>query len=232
MSNQILAKPKNQFQNTIYMFIDESGNFDYSKKGTQYYVFTCLTLSRPFEFIEYCDEYKHRLLENKRDISRFHCAEDNRHVRKEVFGIIARNLNAFRFDSLVIEKSKCNPSIREIEIFYPKMFGYLLKYICSQNILRGSQRLVIITDKIPVPKNRKLIERGIKSTLVDVMPSNISYSIYHHQSASHYGLQLVDYGNWSIFRKWESEDTQFYDLIKPSIKSEFDIFSRGNTHYY
>ncbi len=34
--------------NTLYMFIDEGGNFDFSLRGTKYFTLSCLTEKRSF----------------------------------------------------------------------------------------------------------------------------------------------------------------------------------------
>ena len=54
----------------------------------------------------------------------------------------------------------------------------------------------------------------------------------HHASKSSYGLQVVDYCSWAIYRKWKDSDLKSYDLIKAGIKSEFDIFAEETRHYY
>ena len=45
-------------------------------------------------------------------------------------------------------------------------------------------------------------------------------------------LQVADYCCWAVFRSWEREDSRYYDMIKPAVRSEFDIFRNGVTHYY
>ncbi len=221
-----------QNNDVLYLFIDESGNFDFSSKGTRYFVITSLTVKWPFEFLGQFSELRHQLLKDGHDIESFHCSEDNWSVREGVFEIIESGLDGLVFDSIVIEKPKCNPAITQKEVFYPKMLGYLLRYICRQPRVRFCKKLVIITDEIPVSKNRKSFEKAIKSTLSEIVPQSISYEIYHHKSSSHFALQLVDYGNWTIFRKWERGDPHFYDKIKSAIWSEFNIFKSGNTEYY
>lgn len=221
-----------QNNDVLYLFIDESGNFDFSPSGTRYFVITSLTVKWPFEFLEQFSDLRHKLLKDGQDIESFHCSEDNRAVREEVFQIIEAIQDSLVFDSIVIEKQKCNPVIAEREVFYPKMLGFLLRYICRQPRVQLCKKLVIITDEIPVSKNRKSFKKTIKSTISEIVPQNISYEIYHHKSSSHFALQLVDYGNWTIFRKWERDDPLFYNKIKSSIRSEFDIFKSGNTEYY
>ncbi|MBE9503683.1 MAG: hypothetical protein IME96_05860 [Proteobacteria bacterium] len=45
-------------ENTLYMFIDEGGNFDFSPKGTKYFTLTCLTEKRPFPTYDRLREIK------------------------------------------------------------------------------------------------------------------------------------------------------------------------------
>jgi hypothetical protein len=91
---------------------------------------------------------------------------------------------------------------------------------------------VIITDKIPINKRRQATEKIIKQRIAGIAPQRLPYSIYHHDSKSSLGLQVVDYCNWAIYRKWEIGDCRSYDIIKPAIKSEFDLFQSGTTNFY
>ncbi|MGR3179981.1 MAG: hypothetical protein ACUZ8E_18225 [Candidatus Anammoxibacter sp.] len=45
-------------------------------------------------------------------------------------------------------------------------------------------------------------------------------------------MQVLDYLNWSIFRKWERGDTRSYELIKKAVDGEWDVFRDGNSTYY
>ena len=92
--------------------------------------------------------------------------------------------------------------------------------------------LIVITDNIPLSKKKKAIEKAIKLTLAEMLPDKIRYRIYHHSSRSHFGLQIADYCNWAIFRRWERDDADYWIKIRPCIKSEFNIFQRGSIYYY
>ncbi len=48
--------------------------------------------------------------------------------------------------------------------------------------------------------------------------------ISHFDSKNDAGLQVVDFVSWSIFRKYEKGDTEYYDLIKDKIKWERELF--------
>ncbi len=76
------------------------------------------------------------------------------------------------------------------------------------------------------------MEKAIKTTLADMLPTTARYRLLHHDSKSNFQLQIADYCNWAIYRKWSRNDLRSYDLIKGAVKSEFEIFKAGTTIYY
>lgn len=181
------------------------------------------------------DTYKYDLIEYRKppriDIEAFHCAYDNRYVKSKIFELFAHNLPENCVDAVIVEKSKTGPALQAPEQFYPKMLGYLLRY-AMENCPTGIGELVVITDSIPVQKKRKAIEKTLKTLLKEMLPTTTPYRIMHHNSKAHYGLQIADYLNWAIFRKWESGDDTHYKTIEHLVRSEFDIFRSGVRHYY
>jgi len=153
-------------------------------------------------------------------------------VRRKVFELIAGHLGSLRIDCLVVEKPKTGPALREDKRFYPEMLGHLLKWVISRELKGGVDEVVVITDTIPIQKKRQAIEKAIKGALAKMLPVGMRYRILHHASRSHYGLQVADYCNWAVFRKWQKGDVEFYDMLKPAVKSEFEIFRTGTRLYY
>lgn len=217
---------------TLYIFLDEGGNFDFSPNGTQYFTMSSVVRKRPFILNGSLDNYKYDLIEENRSLEYFHCAQDNRYIREKVFDFITNHTDTLRVDSLIVEKRKTGPALREEKRFYPEMLNYLLKFVLQRedNGLLGE--VVIITDTIPVKRKLKAVEKAVKQTLSANLPEGVSYRILHHASKSHYGLQIADYCNWAIYRKWQTDETMFYDKIKPMIRSEFEIFKNGERYFY
>ncbi len=213
-----------------YIFLDESGNFDFSKTGTRYFVLTSVSAQRPFHWFGSLDGFKYDCIEYGLEDEYFHCANDNRHVRGRVFGIIADNLDGLRIDSLVVDKRKISPALREDRLFYPHMLGRLLKSVMPNELVSGVDSVIVITDTIPVNRKRRAIERGIRGVLAAMLPTGMEYRILHHNSRSHYGLQVADYCCWAIHRKWQTGESVWFDLIKPAVRSESAIFHEGQAH--
>lgn len=216
----------------VYIFLDEGGNFDFSPTGSNYYTFTSVVMARPFSFYSDFDNYKYNVIEYGKDIDSFHCAEDNAHVRGRVFDLIQNNLDKFLIDSVVVRKCKTGPALRPPEKFYPRMLNYLLKHIIDRLDFNVVEEAIVITDNLPTKRNKKLFEKSIKKNLKVSLRDDARYRIIHHPSCAHYGLQIADYCNWAIMRKWERGDANHYSTIRSAIKSEFDIFHSGRTKYY
>ena len=210
-----------------YIFLDEAGNLDFSANGTRYFVLTSISMRRPFPVYEALNDYKHDCLEYGLDMEYFHCVADNNHVRKGVFDLIAAHLGGMRhmsIDSLVVEKRKTGPALREDMRFYPEMLGHLLKFVLPKELDAGAEEVIVITDKLPVNRKRQAVEKGTRFALAEMLPQGMRYRILHLASRSHYGLQVADYCCWAVFRKWNRNKTHYYDLIKQAVRSEFDIF--------
>jgi len=218
--------------NTLYIFLDEGGNFDFSTKGTKYFTFTSITKERPFHAFKELSDLKYDLMEKGMNIEYFHASEDQQMTRNEVVDIICNNLEGVRCDSVIVEKCKTMPALQNPEQFYPKMLGYLLRHILERHDLNRYEDVIIFTDTIPIRKKRSAVEKAVKETLSDMLPEKAKYRIYHHESKSNFDLQIADYFNWAIYRKWDRGDSRTYDRMKAAIKSEFDIFRSGTRKYY
>lgn len=216
----------------LYFFIDEGGNLDFSDHGTKYFTLTCLSKERPFRAYQEITELKYDLIENGINLEYFHASEDSWPVKNKCIDIISKNLQGIRVDSVIIEKRKAVAGLRQDEVFYPKMLGYLIRYVVQQYTIENYSMLHIFTDRIPVNKKRRAIEKAIKITLSEMLPDQCRYKIFHHDSKSNCDLQIADYFNWLIGRKWGRGETILYNRVQKVIKSEFDIFKTGGMYYY
>jgi hypothetical protein len=191
-----------------------------------------VTRERPFgDYSEFVN-LKYELVEQGIDIEYFHASEDKQAVRDQVFKIIQRNLTGMRIDAVIVEKKKTKPTLRDPARFYPRMLGYLLRYILDGHSLDEYAEVFVFTDRIPVKGKRGAVEKAIKITLSNMLPKSARYRLLHHDSKSNFQLQIADYCNWAIYRKWSNDDLRSYDLIQTAVRSEFDIFRTGTTVYY
>jgi len=216
----------------LYIFLDEAGNLDFSTGGTRYFLLSSVTKERPFHAYKELTELRYDLVELGMNIEYFHAAEDTQATRNRVFDIIRRNLAGIRVDSLVVEKRKTAPELRTEERFYPEMLGHLLRGVVSTFEMAQYAEVIVFTDRIPVQRKRQAVEKAVKTTLTRMLPQGVRYRVLHHASKSNFDLQIADYCNWAVYRKWDRADERSYQLIRPVVQSEFDIFRNENRTYY
>lgn len=216
----------------LYIYLDEAGNFDFSPRGTRYFMLGSVALQRPFGFLAPLAELRMDLLERDLDVERFHASDDQQATRNAVFGIIREHLDNICIDATVVEKCKTVPALQPVEHFYPRMLGYHLRYVLEHTNLADYDRVVIVTDALPVQRKRAAVAKAVKLILADMLPITVPYSVLHHESKSSAGLQVADYCTWAIYRKWDGNDERSYQVIARAIRSEFDIFRTGVKRYY
>ncbi len=213
----------------VYIFLDESGDLGLASGGSRFFVLTGIVMERPFVLYQELDVLRYNLLEEGLDIEYFHCVDNVRRVRSMVFKLVASQLSDITAHSVVVEKAKADQLLPERDRLYSVMVGTLLRLTLNRSDVQTADRVVVITDKLPVQQQRRTTERAIKTAFSDLLPGGPPYQLLHHYSRAHYGLQIADYCCWAIFRKYETGDTSAYEMIRPAIMSELDILENVTT---
>ncbi|HVF12605.1 MAG TPA: DUF3800 domain-containing protein [Actinomycetota bacterium] len=216
----------------LYTFIDEGGNFDFSPGGTRYFTLTCVTMARPFPLEAALSELRFDLLEQGIELERFHASTDKQSTRDSVFALISQHIEAFRADSVIVEKCKTGPALRPPDKIYPRMLGYLLQYLVNGTDWTKWSELIVIADRLEEKRKRRALEKAAKETLSKVLAGRVPYRVLHHESHSCYGLQIADYFNWAIYKAWTENERRPLGVVGQAVKSQFDIFRFGTTRWY
>lgn len=234
----------------LYIFIDESGNFDFSPKGTKYFVLTCISTINPLDKRDTFLSLKYELLREGINQEYLHATEDRQIIRDRVFCLI-EELNDFDVDSVVAQKNKVNWSLYEKidaeekfgsihfkttrveEKFYKQISETLLQYVIRRYIKYKDDdinKIVIIFDALFNKRKQEFVKKYLKTYFKNEF-SKIPY-VYFHQVKADVNCQIADYCGWAIYIKSERNELRSYNKINNKVKSEFDIFERGTTVYY
>lgn len=217
----------------LYAFIDESGNYDFSPRGTEHWVMTSVLTTDFTQGLLEIYKLKHELIDLGLDIERFHASEDRQRVRDLVFPLIS-HMRSVRVDSVIVDKRKVAPSIRPLRRFYPMMVENLLKYPFDPrgiDVSRFSKVFIFMDRASARASEREALKKAVKGYLAGHL-RGVPYMLCMHDSASHHLLQIVDYVCWAIYVKWERGETRPYETFKQMISSEFPIFQHGITNWY
>jgi Protein of unknown function (DUF3800) len=213
-----------------YLFADEAGDFHFAKNRSASTYFILCTVQIPDCNIgEKVLSLRRQLAWNKLLIEGpFHCSEDKEPVREAMFQLLAGE--KFRIDATILEKSKAEPRIRQQEYFYKHAWFYHFKHI-APTFLKRNDELHVYAASLGEKKKRMSFKEAIND-VVQQITRDISWVVSFWSAESDPCLQVADYCAWAIQRKWERGDSRRYDMIKHNIKTEFDLFKPGTTHYY
>src|SRR5438094_7988494 len=120
----------------LYVFLDESGDFNFTQTGTKFFIITAVTVVRPFSLEAPLVSLKYDLIEQGANSYYFHATSDFQKVRNEEFRVIATELSSLCLDSLIIAKARLPEHIQESKKFYPVMTGYLLRHVLHRSVLK------------------------------------------------------------------------------------------------
>ena len=169
------------------------------------------------------------------NIEAFHACEDNKYIKNEIFNIISTfNKDSVKSYSYILEKPKVEPNKRqEKDKFYIDNLTHAIAQLLDK--LQIDKNFVIITDRLPVQKNKNKQVSALKKGIKEYLKSNdlnIRYDIFHHCSASSVNLQIVDYISWAIFRKYERNQDIFYKKIEKYL-IDIDLMTKDRkvSHY-
>ena len=215
----------------VYVYADEAGNFDFSTKegATRYFILTTVVLD-PVVVGQAITDLKYELAWRGLGLdSEFHATTDAQAVRDEVFARLGDH--AFRVDATIFEKRKAIPRLQSETALY-KMAWFLHFKEIAKRVVKRDDRLFVAASSVGTNKKKKgLLHSAVHDVVFQVSPAT-SYRVAFWPAASDPCLQVADYCTWAIQRKWERADDRSHVLIRPKIKTEFNVWHVGKNFYY
>ena len=241
-----MTQNTNNPSKTLYLFIDESGNFDFSSRGTKYFLLSSIATFRPSLYKEKILDFKYDLLKNGYDKECFHATEDEQVVRDKFFSFVEEMGEHLDVYSVIIQKNKANPTLFQ-EVYtkkgrvitrntgiklYEKTCQSLLKYIFQKHERKDVDKIVVILGSIFPNDKGSVILKTLKAYFKNIFQK--PFEIYFHDSRSDLNCQIADYCCWAIAINWERNEVRPYNLLRGRgmIKGEFNMFEKGTTTYY
>jgi hypothetical protein len=157
---------------------------------------------------------------------------DKQAVRDKVFEAICKREFTIQATITIMEKSKAYPRVRETRPrFYQYGWYYHFRHGTPKFVAKASE-LMVVAASIGTRKEKAAFQRAVGDVLAQTVkkPCKVNFC----PAAADPCLQVADYCAWAIQRKWESnlKDLRSYNLIKERITYEYDLWARGNKHFY
>ncbi len=165
---------------TLHVHMDESGDLNFAPKGSRHYVFAASWTYEPAPLANALTDLRYTLLRAGHDLPAFHATSDRQGNRDAVVELLRRH-EPWRFAGLIVEKCKVNPVLYEPSRFYPTFASMLFKFVFRGCMARGTDRVLIYTDTLPVKRNREAVEKAIKLACgAELKPKGVQFHVYHH----------------------------------------------------
>lgn len=220
---------------TLHIHLDESGDWSFTPKGTKYFVLTLAWTYDPEPLASALTKLRFGLVKGGAHLESFHAAPDLQSTRDSVVQTLV-NHDGWRYASVVMEKRKINPVLREPDKFYPKFAGMLLKFVLRGSHRRpGTDRVLVYADTLPMTKaKREGVLKAMKTTCASCLPAGVDHHVFSYGRLANKWLQVADYCCWGVAKKWERNDSRTYDQLRCRLSSsELVVTDAGDgTTYY
>lgn len=213
----------------LYLFLDESGDFDFGGNGSSHFYMTCVAARRPFLLDRTLTKLKCDVIERGVALEKFHACEDSNWVKTDVLGVIERGADQLEAYCIRIEKDAVPMEMREPTKLYSKTFEWIVDEVCEREIGDETRMVVVITDSLPQAARKRQIEGPLKGVLKRMLQARgIGYQLLHHPSCAWTYLQVTDYLSWAA-QRWYSRGMDWPLSRVRSAFKEMGVVSFGET---
>lgn len=224
----------NGLMSILYIFLDESGDFEFSPKGSKFFVLTSLITEDVHPISSALNTLKYSIIEtapNFRELEYFHAYNDPPPIRNQLYELLSK-LDGYRVDSVSVAKHVIHPPMRPVWKFYPHMLKLLTRWVFQEIEIAKYERLIFIMDYLKLTRDREAFLKGVKENVKPLLEAGQRVDAWLHGSRSHYPLQAVDYFGWAISRWYERGDSSYRKIIAHRINSDFRYYTRVSHRYY
>lgn len=212
-----------------YIFMDESGclgfNFD-KPKTSKNFIITFLLIQNDNVLNKIVSKTFRCMPERKRKThcGTLHCnKEDNKTRIKLLSQLKGKDLSVI---CICLNKKKVYTKLQdEKTILYNYVTNILLNRLIEKKIISVKEPIYLIASK---RETNKFLNQNFKSYLENNIVKNhkLKLDVTIKTPSEVKGLQVVDFISWSIFRKYETGNCSFYNVIKDIILEENPLFGQ------
>jgi len=207
----------------FYVFLDESGDLGFSNKSSRWFILT-MAFTNNHRKIEKCIKKVHRNLKKKyKQVAELHAYHTDAITRKRILQLLSE-AEDLKILCIILNKKK-------VHIDLQNQKNYLYNYTANILLDRLSNKKIYNTgDKIRVCIDQRETNKFLKENFKNYLNSNLvkkennDFEVKIRPSQAEKCLQAVDFISWAIFRKYEKNDYEYYEIIKNKVIEENLLF--------
>lgn len=211
---------------SLFIFIDESGNFDFTERGTRYFVMAGVATLTPLRSALAMHELRYKLLSDGVDVRGFHASEDKQTVRNTVLAALA-GLSNVRGHVIYGDKRQAPRALHSDSALHTLFGRSLITHFLHAFDDTDYEKVVVIFDQALTRKKQGDFHGILKPELKSIRKR---FHLYFHPMVADMNGQIADYMAWSKFVSLEREEmrpwTSLASTIAPSDDDVFDVQPR------
>lgn len=209
----------------MFIYLDESGDlgFDFNKgKTTKKFVITILVCYSDIARKEFWKAVKRTIrnkLNRKKRKSRYITELKGTNTTLEIKKYFFRNIknNNWGIYTLAINKL-CVDSALQTKIGKRKLYNFLSRFLLERlDLSRVKRNVELVVDRCKNKEEIKDFNKYLINQLEALLPLHTGLNISHLTSQESAELQATDLFCWGIFRKYEYNDTQWYNIFQDKV---------------
>lgn len=209
-----------------YLFLDESGDLGFNfqeKKPSKFFVITCLFAENKHP-IEKIVKKTHSELSKKfkRRFGVLHSVKERPITRRRLLRRLTEK-ECFIMTIYLNKKKVYTRLQNEKPILYNYVTNILLDRMYSRKLVAEPSTIYLIASR---RETNKFLNENFKNYLNQQIKNRhkTKIEIMIKTPYEEKALQAVDFVSWAIFRKYEFDDDNYYNIIKSKIIEENPLF--------
>jgi hypothetical protein len=118
---------------------------------------------------------------------------------------------------IVVKKSKINAGLKTLP--YGILFNYFSKQVLIERMMRCDEVNLYVDETNKQNHQEQHFDGYIKTSALLERKQYFPINIEHGNSNVIHGISAVDFVSWSTFRKYEKNDSRFFDILKTKINN-------------
>lgn len=193
----------------MHIYLDESGDLGFNPNSSKHIVIALLITKTPLHVERCIKKIRQRKLKKKlKELPEIKFNKSSDLIREKILTCIAKEPIEIAY--IVLDKNRVNPARHNHK---QKIYNFIVGYLMGSLPYGNTTHSKLIVDK-------RISNKVIRADFDEYIKQNIAFKvdITHENSMYNQCLQATDFIAGAIFRKCESGDSRYFDLIKHRIK--------------
>lgn len=207
-----------------YIFLDESGDLGFKPTSSKWFIFTIVLTNDHRKVEKVIKKIRNGLKKKYKRVNELHAYHSQPLIRKKMLKLLSENRDLKVF-CVILNKKKVYVDLQNQKNY---LYNYTANILLDR--LHHNKKLVDINEPIELYIDQKDTNKFIRDNFEKYLKQNftkrgnIKVNIKIKPSHTEKCLQAVDFISWAIFRKYEQNDYEYYEIIKSKVLEENLLF--------